>query len=102
MTEDLVVFLRARLDQDRAEIERDDRHWSEVPYEACSANRLLAEVDAKRRILNEHRAAQPGWCVTCDIPGDTRGNLHGCQTVRLLALPYGEHPDYQPDWAPNA
>jgi hypothetical protein len=24
-----------------------------------------------------------------------------CQTLRLLALPYADHPDYRPEWKPT-
>jgi hypothetical protein len=63
--------------------------------------RVLAEVDAKRRILTAHTAMMPGWCTTCDVPGDYRGNLSGCETLRLLAMPYADHPDYRPEWTPD-
>ncbi|MFI0929641.1 DUF6221 family protein [Streptomyces sp. NPDC021012] len=63
-------------------------------------DRVLAEIDAKRRILTEHRPMMPRWCTTCDVPGDSRGREHGCTTVRLLGLPYADHPDYQREWRP--
>lgn len=62
--------------------------------------RVQAEVDAKRRILIEHQPMMPRWCSTCDVPGDLRGREHGCTTVRLLALPYADHPDYRKEWRP--
>jgi hypothetical protein len=64
--------------------------------------RVLAEVDAKRRIICDHTAMRPGWCNTCDVPGDYRGNVHGCQTLRLLALSYRDHSDFRPEWTPDA
>lgn len=73
--------------------------------------RVLAEVDAKRRILDEHPPGV-GWdgnnldgpvCRTCSEVG-TDGGLHGdpypCTTVRLLALPHAEEPGYREEWRP--
>lgn len=60
--------------------------------------RVLAEVAAKRRILNEllPQLRANDECVTSqwDADSDTAGDL-----LRLLALPYADHPDYDPDWA---
>lgn len=63
--------------------------------------RVLAEVDAKRRILEWHigqRDDKTPWgdpVVICycgyDLP---------CSTLRLLALPYADHPDYRDAWRP--
>jgi uncharacterized protein DUF6221 len=59
--------------------------------------RVLAEVEAKRRILDEHDTA--GWKV-----GD---RVHDCQwadgtwpcaTVRLLALPYADRDGWREEW----
>ncbi len=36
---------------------------------------------------------EDGNCVTCRTQGP-------CVTLRLLALPYAGHPDYQPEWRP--
>jgi hypothetical protein len=53
---------------------------------------VLAEVDAKRRILDEC-----GWAVK-----NGGGSAFVLPVLRLLALPYADHPDYRPDWAPEA
>ncbi|WP_409186703.1 DUF6221 family protein [Amycolatopsis sp. VS8301801F10] len=65
--------------------------------------RVLAEVDAKRKIIDEH--AEPGddnvICRVCREPwqGDFTVPLP-CPTLRLLALPYAGHPDYRQEWKP--
>lgn len=111
---DLVAFLRARLDDDEqaareaavwwgdADEPGEAPHWRPVPcghiwndqdggiadevadrHAAHIARhdpaRVLAEVEAKRRMVDEH------------------GN-GTCRTLRLLALPYADHPDYRPEW----
>lgn len=131
MSDDLVAFLRARLAEDAVEAEEaaekvGDGHWEQRNVRiVTTADRdrevadyaiteciwhivrhdpahVLAEVAAKRRIVDEHRAIMgPGWCSTCDIPGDVKGNVHGCQTLRLLAAPYAAVEGYRPEWAPN-
>lgn len=54
--------------------------------------RVLAEVEAKRRIIEEAEAV---------IDEDRFGEWgHGGQTLRLLALPYAHHPDYDESWRP--
>ncbi|MFE7403208.1 DUF6221 family protein [Streptomyces sp. NPDC057557] len=63
--------------------------------------RVLREVEAKRRIMDWHigqRNDKTPWgepVVICfcgyDLP---------CATLRLLALPYTDHPDYRDAWRP--
>lgn len=62
--------------------------------------RVLREVEAKRRILEHHSEStlpngiHLGTCMTCDnweMP---------CPTLRLLADPYSDHPDFRSEWAP--
>lgn len=72
--------------------------------------RVLAEVDAKRRVLDLH--AGDHECSTIRHGVDWDGQsveeidsctwvLGGdCSTVRLLALPYAAHPDYREEWRP--
>lgn len=115
MTDDLVAFLRARLDED----ERAAKLWLPFgnPHPEYTEHiarhdpaRVLREVEAKRRIIDEHREIS-GECQTCAYFGDDEdsgGNVfryrenadYPCMTVQLLALPYADHPDYQADWRP--
>ncbi len=59
---------------------RRSEHLDGVP----SPPRVLAECEAKRRLLGwariEHRNTNP--------------------VLRLLALPYADHPDYREEWRP--
>lgn len=76
--------------------------------------RVLAECEAKRRIVEEHKmmpVREPsyglydGCCETCTAWGEYGGpnedkTLNYCPTLRLLALPYADHPDYDEEWKP--
>lgn len=56
-------------------------------------SRVLAEVEAKRRILDEHEGVH-----TC---GDrTYDFREWCPTLRALALPYAGRPGYREEWRP--
>ncbi|MER7131232.1 DUF6221 family protein [Streptosporangium saharense] len=130
MTNDLTAFLKARFDEDErvaradrgysqewhTEVARDDQHdggracvrssqgdviTGDVDVERArhiahyDPARMLREVAAKRQILDAH----------ADIPGDginfTRAEQDRAEeTLRLLALPYADHDDYQEEWAP--
>ena len=72
---------------------------------------VLADVEIKRRIiaLHAHDAPNPHECPTWkwrdpdhpDDPAETdTGWAADCATLRLLAQPYAEHPDYRPEWRP--
>ena len=64
---------------------------------------MLAEVAAKRRIVDLH--ADDHECPVADpeLDGDAVTGIYtgDCPTLRLLFLPYADHPDYQPEWAPE-
>lgn len=64
--------------------------------------RVLAECEAKRRIVGEHARTASGNCVTCD-PGDAwEGAVPDpCPTLRALATVYAAHPDYRHEWGPD-
>src|SRR2546423_10960409 len=131
--DDLIAFLRARLDEREqiaraAEpgpwrvledssgsvavgpedfgIASDHTGQNRASYVHIAANdpaRVLADVDAKRRIIELHstsdtstfegRTATITWCPICRNDGE-------CPTLRLLALPYADHPDYRGRWRP--
>jgi Family of unknown function (DUF6221) len=55
--------------------------------------RILAEVDAKRQIID--------LCVA-EIDSGTDGAVTADSVLYLLALPYADHPDYRAEWATGA
>lgn len=71
--------------------------------------RVLADLAAKRAILDEHSNVNGGDCGTC-VVGEwgypTNGGStiahYPCRTLRLLAAPYAEHPEYDPAWRIDA
>lgn len=72
-----------------------------------SPARVLAEIAAKRRLLELHAVRERGdGCVVCDDGNDSCGCLSGpswgypCDTVKTLALPYADHPAYRDEWRP--
>lgn len=107
-------FLRARLDEDAAEIAKqpDGRGepggigiWSSgdaisnTEYLILSKRRALAEVEVKRLFLADHDGVH-----RCDW-GEHRGAdyLGWCTTLKRLALPYADHSDhsdYDQEWKP--
>lgn len=149
MDDDLVQFLRARLDEDEKAARtashalRKGAHWSldewhgrEQPHSLIAQGtadqpvalghftadpvpteqavhiarhdpvRVLAEVAAKREIVGLHhrvtkRSTGSGGgtvedCSLCDhFPAQ-----YPCMTLRLLALPYASHPNYNETWRP--
>jgi len=117
---DLVAFLRARLDEDdRAGriSPRDDAGdpdvvaaWSGKSasnlyvqfYAHNNPARVLLEVEAKRRIVDEQVKVWPyepkdylsnPENVDAEITAD-----HAEVVLRLLALPYSDHPNYDERW----
>jgi hypothetical protein len=71
--------------------------------------RVLAECEAKRRIVELHGVCEADeldaliWaqgfdaCRVCVSGGNVRA-LYPCPTLRVLALPYADRVDYQPEW----
>lgn len=124
--DDLITFLRARLDDD----ERTARRATEGPWEIRflgrhdlstvvrgkellaqldgnrAANnsvhmavhdpaRVLAEVDAKRRIIQ----AEQDRSLDDGLP-ERLIDRYESDVLRLLVLPYASHPDYRDEWRP--
>lgn len=76
--------------------------------------RVLAEVEAKRRILDLHGFTDDGWnegdeqrCTECgwvrlEAGWGQRGSQRAwpCTTLRLLASPYADRDGYDESWRP--
>lgn len=126
--DDLIAFLRARLDEDVARgarligLKRNlSERWSELVIEsealrelAVSGARLLAEVDAKRRLMSGHGPGRliddsdgkwetdpENWDAPYRLCTGHEWVGYPCETLRLLALPYADHPDYRAEWHPD-
>jgi len=112
--DDLVTWLRAQLDEDErvarthghlvvlARLDAVDRRWDPPAVtthaEVWTAGRALAEVEAKRRILDLvdlHFDDETGRAVTLGGYGEAYWDI-----VRLLALPYADLPGYDEGWRP--
>lgn len=93
----MVDFLRARLAED--EHNARDGGIGRVPMGCYATDRVLAEVAAKRRIVDEctYTGAGGETFVVCAGPG---GDVDGESVLRLLALPHADHPDYREEWKP--
>jgi hypothetical protein len=57
--------------------------------------RVLAECDAKRRVVEDNWAE---WEGVYGAPNYCSSKID--EIFRLLALPYADHPDYQQEWKP--
>ena len=121
---DLAEFLLARITEDEAIADRAEElpgshrgHpaataplWtvSEPPRgDVCATpGRIRAEDDAKRRIVELHRPRNSSrdryfCCRECDVQyGDSDSTTPNvwCRTLKRLALPYADHPDYDEAW----
>ena len=137
MTDDLVAFLRARLDEDEQAARAaspgpwrvDSETYAEKISDAKDADvvaggrwggeasvfestedalhiarhdptRVLAEVDAKRRIIDQF--------TMIELPDQSNGDTAAvgayakmAAVLRLLTLPHAAHNDYRPEWAPD-
>lgn len=62
-----------------------------------SAARVLAECEAKRRIIEQYDTAER---ISDNLDYDTRGMYEATElAVTYLAQVYADHPDYQAEWA---
>lgn len=81
--------------------------WHDWPDVEALCAEVLADLEAKRRIMELHGSLN-GYgfrivCVSCVDQLTGAGDnqiLFPCPTLRLLALPFAGHEDYQPEWKP--
>ena len=108
---DLVTFLRARLDDDEATARRGFSHperWVRVAPTgipnglSCSA--VLREVEAKRRVLERYLVikAEVDDREARSLPADAlrRDARILNEVIRDLATAYADHPNYREGWRP--
>lgn len=106
---DLVEFLRSRLDDEAAVAQKsydeagdyrlDGSMATQLHFANWKPDRVLADVEAKRRIVGSTAHPPKAWSVFDD--GFRRGQMAAHDDVlRLLALPYATHPDYREEWRP--
>jgi endonuclease V-like protein UPF0215 family len=123
----LAEFLRARLIEREQALRAlaEARHTGELPElargpmlliqaapdgrEQQALRELLADIEAKRRMIEalgiaernvgevRRTASDYGFVRVAESAHDAL-----LYAVRLLALPYAEHADYRPEWAPDA
>jgi hypothetical protein len=150
VSEDLVTWLRAQIDEDEQQAQQAARDtapkWyryeryimSADPHPASSSDeadlyiamdgteatmehmarhdpaRVLAEVEAKRRILDLHEVVDNGggtldsrYCACCFADRGYNAGVSNktgeglpvwCETVRLLALPYAGRDGWREEW----
>ena len=119
VTEDLVAFLRQHLDREERDAlavidgfgSYDDaggKGYSDVDgmppreYEHITRwdpARVLAEVGAKRRIVDAHTPTSGGLCPTCWEGAEWGGPAASpCPTLRLLAQPYAGRDGWREEW----
>lgn len=143
MTNDLIAFLRARLDEDER-VARDVAGgadlgaWQREDHNVFKSDlgrkvlvvgggegspdadeldhiarhdpaRVLRDVEAKRRLVAEifeYEATEDGELGCCHSADDIAAgqcpgtDLDKLLALRLLALPYAEHPSYREQWRP--
>jgi hypothetical protein len=68
---------------------------------------VLADLDAKLAVIDEHQDVNDGDCSTCvdgrwgyPTHGGSSPQTHPCRTLRHLAVPFAAHPDYDERWRP--
>lgn len=126
MTDDLVAFLKTCVDAEEAAAQDWERaphtvdcgvrlgYWAERDCVCGYPKRVLAEVAAKRRIIDLHHSLGPSAGtedkLVCDACGpeedisfrvETYGRGWPCTTLRLLASVYAGRPGWQSEWAPD-
>lgn len=97
MSDDLVAFWSARLDEDK------DRARRGSPPGWVWGNRALREVAAKRRILTRYEYACRQASVNIDAEQEAWEKIAGAleRDALDLAAVYSDHPDYREEWKPG-
>ncbi len=116
-----IAFLLARLAEDEAAAREagadamTGHRWKHAPEDVygelqrtvlASSARILREVEAKRRVVEEHALhvgyqwpdKNADYCAACGVP-DEYPPIWPCPTLRALASVYADHEDFDAGWA---
>lgn len=64
--------------------------------------RIHAEIAAKRAIIDRHNPGHGLYCAECRLDGNPHLMARWpCWYMRVLALPYADHPGYRQEWRPE-
>ena len=98
---DIVTFLRARLADDHAVVDRLENLHPSIRW-----TRERDEIEAKEKLLELHEQwpvlveRRSGGAPTTSPSGRTFGERPATDAiVRALAHPYRHHPDFNPEWS---
>jgi len=107
----LADWLRARYDEEAAAWS-DGTYLATRPDFAQMSRHMLADIEAKRRIVELHQpieeayparsypgGVRPLCCDNCSAGGEYPGGWP-CETMAALASVYADHPDYREEWRP--
>jgi len=108
---DLTEFLLARIADDEALVHTAiEQHWAwrtmsgiVVADRRSFPERALAECEAKRRIVQQSAWTGPKETLRDRLFGPAADEAYqqGLKAaMRLLAVPYADHPDYDEAWRP--
>jgi len=112
---DLTDFLLARIAEDEASVRQilapgwshdgspsptPDEPIARVGHWTLSLGRVLAECEAKRRVVELFDADDDEGISCGDRWAIGMGHMHG-SVLRLLAQPYADHPDFREEWGPS-
>lgn len=97
-TVDLADFLLARIAEDKAVAQAAGRHWHGIHIESATSAqnehvrrhapaRVLADCEARQRIVEQF-----------SLTRTMTGSAFVTPLLRLLALPYADHPDHRAEW----
>jgi hypothetical protein len=97
----LAEFLLARIDEDEGAAGFEE-FGMPVPGNSWGPERVLAECEAKRRIVNDAGFAVHQAEINKRAPHTEpvfAAALLGKHVLNHLARPYADHPDYRQEWA---
>jgi hypothetical protein len=96
ISQDLVRFLLARINEEEAELKQLARTEPEPGTGVRAIPKLRAEIDAKRKLIGSLQQL----VVLRDQPAERAVRHQGEQMLRMLAVPYEWHAAYSSQWRP--